>query len=164
MERDVRLFCHHYIQTASVENAARLTGVPLDTAIGWLETPRILRALRRMRANRAAARGSETASERLDALLHASPADVVKLAFLPPDTPPEALDGLDFSQLAELRRLSNGTVELKLVDRTEALLTLAGRQDKEEASFAPQLSALAASGEEGIEREMRDETEDARRR
>ncbi|MDR3207666.1 MAG: hypothetical protein LBT60_04975 [Oscillospiraceae bacterium] len=143
MEPKCRLFCHHYLQTASVEKAARLSGASLAAGIAWLEKPGVVRALGRMRARRAAALGDETAVDRLKTLLAGSPADVVKLAFLPPDTPPESLDGLDFSQLAEYRRLSNGTVELKLIDRVDALLTLAERQEKDDASFLPLLRALA---------------------
>ena len=141
--KECRLFCHHYIQTASVEKAARLSGVSLETALGWLEQPRVIKRLRRMREKRMDARGEEAAMDRLLSLLSGSPADVVKLAFLPPDTPPDTLDGMDFSQLATCKRLSNGTMELQLIDRVEALLALIEAQSAQDSSMAPLLRALA---------------------
>lgn len=143
MDRECRLFCHYYIQTASVERAARRAGVPLETALDWLEQAPVVRKLRRMRQKRVDALGDEAAKERLMSLLSGSPADVVKLAFLPPDTSPDTLESMDFSQLAACKRLPNGTMELKLIDRVEALLTLAGQQQGENQSFAPLLRALA---------------------
>ena len=143
MVRECRLFCHHYIQTASVETAARLSGVTLETALDWLEKPQVVKELQRMRKKRLRTLGEETAKEALLSLLAGSPSDVVKLAFLPPDTPPEALEGMDFSQLAACKRLPNGTVELKLIDRVEALLALAGTQDESDKTLAPLLRALA---------------------
>ena len=53
--------------------------------------------------------------------LAGSPAnDAVRLAFLEPDEMDE-LDRLDLSAVTEFKRNSNGTVELKFVDRLEAL-------------------------------------------
>jgi hypothetical protein len=134
-----------------VEKAARLAGVALETALGWLEQPRVVKKLRRMREKRLDALGEEAASDRLLSLLSGSPADVVKLAFLPPDTPPDTLDGMDFSQLAACKRLSNGTMELKLIDRVEALLALIEAQNNGDKTLSPLLRALAPETRENAD-------------
>ena len=46
--------------------------------------------------------------------------DAVKLAFLSKEES-DSIDGLDLTGLAELKRNSNGSVELKLVDRLQVL-------------------------------------------
>ncbi len=143
MDQKRRLFCHHYVQTADVERAARRAGATLEEALDWLERPQTVKYIQRMGRNRAAALSEEQTVNRLLSLLAGSPRDVVKLAFLPADSTPEALDNLDFSQLAECKRLSNGTVELKLIDRVGALLKLADGQKNGDAGLAPLLQALS---------------------
>ena len=60
----------------------------------------------------------------LEKLLRARPNDAVKLAFMPPDKA-DGIGRLDLSLLSELKRGTNGTVEIKLVDRAEILEKLA---------------------------------------
>lgn len=58
--------------------------------------------------------------------------DAVKLAFLKEDET-EILDKLDLRSLASIHRLSNGTVELKLIDRLKLLeLLLAAAAEQEQ--------------------------------
>lgn len=65
--------------------------------------------------------------------------DAVKLAFLDGERM-EAIDALDLSALTEFKRSGNGTVEIKLTDRMEALeklmaLLSRGENEKAEAFF-----------------------------
>lgn len=50
--------------------------------------------------------------------------DAVKLVFAK-DAGPQAVDGLDLSLLSEVRRGSSGMIEVKLINRLEALSLLA---------------------------------------
>lgn len=50
--------------------------------------------------------------------------DAVKLVFAQ-ETGLQAVDGLDLSLLSEVRRGSNGTIEVKLINRLDALSLLA---------------------------------------
>ena len=47
--------------------------------------------------------------------------DIVKLAFLNPEEDLEILDELDLTMLSEVKRTTGGAVEVKLVDRLEAM-------------------------------------------
>ncbi|MBR4099220.1 MAG: XRE family transcriptional regulator [Clostridium sp.] len=64
--------------------------------------------------------------------------DAVKLAFLPEEETAE-IGRLDLAALTELKRVSNGTVELKFTDRMRALETLYRLLEEEEED---ELSAL----------------------
>lgn len=74
--------------------------------------------------------------------------DVVKLAFLRAEDG-EQIDRLDLKGLAELKRGSNGTIELKLVDRLR-VLELMDRIDQREteADLGAFLSGLGKGEEE----------------
>jgi len=61
---------------------------------------------------------------RLEALAFCRSNDAVKLAFLGEEALPR-IDELDLSALTELHRLSNGTVEMKFIDRIKLLELLA---------------------------------------
>lgn len=54
--------------------------------------------------------------------------DAVKLIFAG-EGGEAAVDGLDLSLLSEVKRGSNGTIEVKLIDRLEAMALLAGMLD-----------------------------------
>lgn len=68
--------------------------------------------------------------------------DAVKLAFLESGVDQgqmDVIDGLDLGALTEFKRSSNGTVEIKLVDRLAALERLAALGEGGEADRAEQL-------------------------
>lgn len=74
--------------------------------------------------------------EKLEALVFSRSNDAVKLAFLG-DGALERIDGLDLSALTELHRLSNGSMEMKFLDRIKLLELLAqARQGAPEAKAA----------------------------
>ena len=80
--------------------------------------------------------------QKLQELAFSRSNDAVKLAFLGEDAL-QQIDGLDLSALTELHRLSNGTVEMKFVDRVKLLELL--RQvlrGAEEAGAADLVTAI----------------------
>ena len=66
---------------------------------------------------------SETPESLLKKLASSSPNDAVKLLFLDEDDI-SAVEGLDLSLLAEVKRSPSGTVELKFVDKLAVLREL----------------------------------------
>ena len=73
--------------------------------------------------------------------------DVIKLAFMDPGDAGFEIDGLDLTMLAEIRRSANGSVELKLISRLEALKTMLeaveGEPGEESAAFLAALNKSA---------------------
>ena len=58
--------------------------------------------------------------------------DAVKLAYLDPDaTGLSSIDGLDLTMVTEFKRAGNGGVEIKLLDRLEAISLLLEHVDRE---------------------------------
>lgn len=47
--------------------------------------------------------------------------DAVKLAFVDAEQDKERLDSLDLTMLSEIKRLQNGSVEVKLIDRIKVI-------------------------------------------
>lgn len=76
--------------------------------------------------------------------------DVVKLAYLNPEDW-QALDRLDLTGVAELRRGANGTFEVKFVDRVKVLDMLRGLLEETEGGMELLLSRVdqAEDGEDG---------------
>ena len=73
--------------------------------------------------------------------------DAVKLAFLPEDAL-DCLGGLDLTALRSLRRLSNGTVELELIDRIKLIeLLLSAGQGGENGGAGSLIQALDRAAE-----------------
>ena len=73
--------------------------------------------------------------------------DAVKLAFLPEDAL-DCIGGLDLTALRSLRRLSNGTVELELIDRIKLIeLLLSAGQDGENGGAGSLIQALDRAAE-----------------
>jgi len=58
--------------------------------------------------------------------------DIVKLAFMDGDDGFSKIDGLDLALLSEVKRSSNGVVELKLSNRIEALKLLFSELEAEQ--------------------------------
>ena len=76
-----------------------------------------------MEQRQAKREGRQEACRRLKQLAAAKGNDAVKLAFLQPEQWRE-IDGMDLTALREFKRGANGTVEIKLLDRVEALQKL----------------------------------------
>ena len=68
--------------------------------------------------------------------------DAVKLAFLDPETGDWAVDTMDLSMVSDVKRLANGTVEVKLLDRVEAIRLLLGELSAGEKSDGSDLDSL----------------------
>ena len=93
----------------------------------------------------------EEVIEQIEALATSRINDAVRLAFL---TEEELglLDRLDLSAVTELKRNSNGTVELKFLDRLAALqwlLERAAEDPQAEQLYAALRQGVAQSGEGG---------------
>lgn len=77
--------------------------------------------------------------------------DAVKLAFLNADENPAMVDRLDLTMLSEVKRGSNGTVEIKLLNRLDALellskLTDCGGKSSGAEEFFGALDMAASGG------------------
>lgn len=74
--------------------------------------------------------------------------DAVKLAYLTEEER-ESIDGLELGCLTEFKRSGNGTVEIKLADRTAVLVKLL-EQLKEESNGGPAAFLEALDREEPV--------------
>lgn len=86
----------------------------------------------------------EDVTRRLAELAFGKANDCVRLAL--EDEP--RLDKLDLSLLSEVKRNDKGTVEIKLIDRLQALERLATVADGEQTDMDDFLKALQGGGEE----------------
>ena len=86
----------------------------------------------------------EDVTRRLAELAFGKANDCVRLAL--EDTP--RLDRLDLSLLSEVKRNDKGTVEIKLIDRLQALEQLAAAAETEQTDMEDFLKALQGGGEE----------------
>lgn len=85
--------------------------------------------------------------QKLEKLAFSRSNDAVKLAFLGEDAL-ERIDGLDLSALTELHRLSNGTVEMKFIDRVKLLELLKDTiRGAEEAGAADLVTAINSAAD-----------------
>lgn len=117
-----RAFCRAYLETMDPAVAAGRSGIADGYAA--LESKTVQRTLQRMRAVGGDVR-REDVIRRLCALAFAPVNDAIRLAYL--DDPGEAaVARLDLSPVAEFRRNSAGSVEVRFVDRIKALDTLYG--------------------------------------
>lgn len=81
--------------------------------------------------------------------------DAVKLAFLK-EGELDGVDGMDLGCLTELKRHNNGAVEIKLVNRVEALeklFEMAGEGGEEAEAFFRALKQSADAAQEGEQTE-----------
>ena len=62
----------------------------------------------------------------LTGIVFGKPNDILKLVYMEPEDVPRILDGLDLTMLSEIKKSANGAVEIKLVDKLEAIKILAG--------------------------------------
>ncbi|MDD5864383.1 MAG: terminase small subunit [Firmicutes bacterium] len=85
----------------------------------------------------------EDVTRRLAELAFGKANDCVRLAL--EDEP--ALDKLDLSLLSEVKRNDKGTVEIKLIDRLQALEQLAAAAEPEQSDLEEFLRALQGGGE-----------------
>lgn len=141
-----RAFCRAYLETMDPAAAAERCGI--GDGYAALESKTTQRMLQRMRALGGDVR-REDVVRKLCALAFAPVNDAIRLAYL--DEPGEAaVERLDLSPVAEFRRNSAGSIEVKFIDRVKALGTLydlIGGTDDGEAA-ADFLRALEAAEEE----------------
>jgi len=74
--------------------------------------------------------------KRLSDLAFGKTNDIVKLAFLDPNQGLDQLDALDLTLLSEVKRAANGAVELKLVDRLDAMQLLLQQMEEQKPKAA----------------------------
>lgn len=155
-------FCTHYHSLQNPREAALAAGYPADRAA---RTGRALLARPEISAQLTALareeEGRDLASQvraGLHRLAFGSAADAAKLLFWEEDPGPQALEGLDLFQVAELRRGKNG-VEVKFFDRIKALEALAALDRPETAAGTalPFYRALLGSVEQPAEDGGRDD-------
>lgn len=85
--------------------------------------------------------------ERLEAIAFCRSNDAVKLAFTAEQGMPD-IDQLDLGALAELKRLSNGSVEMKFIDRIKILeLMTQLRQAAPESGAAELVAAINSAAD-----------------
>lgn len=127
MDTQKLLFCHYYLKTCDADMAAKMAGyrgLPPGEAVRWLAQKPFGRMVRRLKAQRDFLPDAYQAAARLAEIAFGPATDALKLAFLPKDAPPEELDGLDLRQVSQISRKSDGSVEVRLVDRLDALSRL----------------------------------------
>lgn len=118
MDRDgERAFCRRYLRWMDPERAARESGAEDGCAL--LQKKSVKKKLQRMREC-AADVGHEDVIRRLCELAFGRANDAVKLA-LGEELSQEEIERLDLSAVSEFKRGSNGSVEIKLIDRVRAL-------------------------------------------
>ena len=141
-----RAFCRAFLETMDPSAAAKRCGITDGYAM--LESKTVQRTLQKMRALGGDVR-REDVVRRLCELAFAPANDAIRLAYL--DAPgEEAVGQLNLSSVAEFKRNSAGSVEVKLIDRVKALSTLydlLGGADDGEAA-AEFLRALEGAEEE----------------
>ena len=137
-------FCQSFLQTMDPLQAARESGVkdPYVT----LEDPAVQQKLERARAYVGREIRREDVIRRLAQLCFGRVNDAVRLAFLQPGEE-QQLGTLELSAVAELKRGSNGALEVKLVDRIKALQLLHELLGGGEMDISEFYEALEQAGE-----------------
>lgn len=129
-----REFCRCYLRSMDMEQAAKEAGFSPDQGPELLESGEVVRMLDRYRLVTARQICSDDVVRRLAELAFGRANDCVRLVLEEEPYIPE----LKLDLLAELKRGSNGVVEIKLVDRIKALeklLELLGGTSDEAESF-----------------------------
>ena len=135
-----RRFAAAYLRCFDPDAAAAAVG--RCDGIRLLEMPAVQRELELQR--RQCDVGRRDVIRRLAQLAFGRANDCVKLAL--EDSP--QVDALDLSLLSEVKRNDKGTVEVKLIDRLQALEALSGMLGNEEGEMKAFLQALRG-GEDG---------------
>lgn len=148
LSKNKKEFCRLFLQTMDADRAARMTG--LEDGIALLQKQEIQRELQRMRESYAGQIRAEDALRRLMELAFGRPNDAVKLVCMQEDI---SIDELDLAAVSEIKRGANGAMEVKLINRVDALERLAlllggGGQRDQAASFFQALEASAEAGGE----------------
>ena len=142
-KRDDEAFCRAYLRTMDPERAAAESGHRDGFAL--LGRKRIQERLEKMRSDAAGQLRRDDAVRRLAQLAFGRANDAVKLALHAGGTDP---DQLDLSAVAEFK-VTDKSVEVKLVDRVRALETLCSLLESGEGHGAEELyRALAEAAEE----------------
>ena len=140
-------FCRRFLQTMDPLQAGRDCWVKDPYEV--LQRPQVQQKLDRARAcvNREIRR--EDVIRRLAQLCFGGAGDAARLAFLQPGEEAQ-LDELELSAVTEFKRGSNGTVEVKLVDRVKALQLLYELLGGEKMGLSEFYEALEQAGEETL--------------
>ena len=117
--RENGAFCRAYLRTMDPERAAAESG--RRDGFSLLGSRAVQERLERMRTDAASQLRREDVLRRLAQLAFGRANDAARLALRPGEVDPE---GLDHSDLAEIKATDKGGVEIKLVDRVRALETL----------------------------------------
>jgi len=139
-----RAFCRAYLRTMNEQAAARECGE--TDGPGMLARGTVRRELEQLRESRADVR-REDVIRRLTELAFAPANDAVRLAYLGEPTE-ETVRMLNLSAVAEFKRNSAGSVELKLIDRVKALDALYRLLDGGSEGSEALLRALEEDDEE----------------
>lgn len=132
--KKVREFCLAFIETMDIDRAAREAGITRSRAMELLEDSGTVELLDKYRQLTGRQICADDAVRRLAELAFGSANDCVKLVM---EEDPD-ISSLRLDLLSELKRGSNGTVEIKLLDRVKALerlLELLGGTSNEAESF-----------------------------
>lgn len=143
-KKNLRAFCRRFIGSMDLHRAAAESGITDAEALDILGSPEAETELERCRDLLSKQLRADDAVRRMAELAFGEANDCVKLVM------EEGCDigGLDLSLLAELKRGSNGVVEIKLLDRVKVLdrlLELLGGTGGQAEAF---LSALNEAGDE----------------
>lgn len=136
-----RAFAAAYLRTMDAEFAAKC--IDREDGAALLGTEEVCRQLTDRRAALRRQLLPEDVVRMLAALAFGRCNDCVKLVI----DPEPRIDGLDLTQLAEIKRNEKGTVEIKLVDRLAAIEQLAKLVASGDDTAADFLRALGAASE-----------------
>ena len=141
---DSQVFCRAYLRTMDPERAAAMAGGQDGFAL--LEKRSVRRRLEEMRTAAAKQLRREDVLRQLAQLAFCRANDAVKLALRGPEAD---LEGLDLSAVAECK-VTDKSVEVKLVDRVRALETLGALLENGDGDGAKELyqCLAAAAGED----------------
>ncbi len=146
MDNRVSPFLLQLAMTQDFALAARQAGILAEEAAEILLKSDAKAKLKKLRGALRRLPRREEILAGLYALAFAPCNDAVKLVFLPEDAGPEIFDGLQLLPLKSFKKLANGSVEVVLADRLEALkLLLALCED--EGALGPMLEAIRSKAE-----------------
>ncbi|MEG1682199.1 MAG: terminase small subunit [Oscillospiraceae bacterium] len=136
-----KAFCAAYLRTMNPERAAAEAGFPDGTAL--LEDGSVRKLLSKMRETRQGEICREDAIRRLCELAFGRANDGARLALREAGN----VEGLDLAAVAELKTKSDGSVEIKFIDRVRALEVLCGLLGENGGQALDFFQALEDAGE-----------------
>lgn len=139
-----RYFCRQYAATGNCREAAARAGyrvLPEKAGLRLLERPEICERVQEY-AQKEREAGAERVRAGYERLAFGGVADAIRLLFLEeaPDLP--ALDAMELSCIAEIKRPKGGGMEIKFYDRLKALERLQQMQTESRNEGGPFYEAL----------------------